>query len=1036
MSLSEEEALSEVSSESESTDESESGIVSDSSSDDDDRPRRRKPGTLFCPQLSMTRRRKGPYAEEPKRTKTVLSRPLDVSHLLRQVAMRYGSATAVEFAAGGVDQPKGVVGCTLRDHQRAGLKWLLRLYSEGLGGILGDDMGVGKTLQVVSLIAALVEQGELRLDKDPPVLVVAPLSTVSGWMAELERAPGVKAVAYLGDKEEREEVRGGIEKHFRGRGVVSPLYYPGYHCVVTTSELLLRDDYFFGRFEYPLVVIDEAHRLKSSQSQLAAMFRRPRSKLGLGQVPRRLLLTGTALQNNTIELWSLLNICAPSLFSDEGGFGLSFSSPKTDPDQAKQLRELLSRMQLRRTKGEVLKELPPKKEYVLHCPLSPVQRSLYRWALQKGKGALLGKARPTGLRNIVMQLRKVCNHPYCFEGVEPEPFSPGDHIILNAGKLAVLDRLLKALRGEGRRVLLFSQFTTMLDILQDYLEYRGWGYERLDGSVKAEDRVEAVKAFGARGSGPFVFLLSTRAGGLGLNLTGADTVVLYDSDWNPHVDLQAQERAHRMGQKRTVLVYRLVTQGTVEDIMLSRALKKLALYKTLMDAGTPEADKPPAAELLDLIKAGLGAVCEGGEEDTGEGAKVKDMVLKAVGDTPPGESAYRAFLTADISALLDRARRVPNPLTDKAVGAADSHMIYEGEDYTRIKAKADLSGGALEALLKAPRVLSPGPEGAAGVGVEEEGGEEREVLPQLTPEEAARLKEERRRARMAKPWTNAGYVSRAVTAIPGFPDGATLAADDLGLPPPPELPPSEAPGGPWALVSVVGDVMRPLSCKKVRQAVQKEGAKVVTISLVPVNNSGRWGAGGLFRAVDGMAKEVGTQYTNAGEAKDLRLGDVHLMKAGEGGGLVALAVLQRSSTATHSSGGETDKRYVEVALDRIRAAGLVLQRRGAAVSLHLPRFGGKADWYAFERLAARALKPLPTFVHYRPRPPPPPRHPLPAPAEAPAKRRRVEPPASSPGAVDMLQDIDTIDMGSEPPSGLGSPPPPPPPPGGGGGGGG
>jgi SWI/SNF-related matrix-associated actin-dependent regulator of chromatin subfamily A member 5 len=306
------------------------------------------------------------------------------------------------------------------------------------------------------------------------------------------------------------------------------------------------------------------------------------------------------LQNNLHELWALLNFLLPDVFSSSSDFDSWFdlkakssdekSAAESQKEVVEKLHKILRPFLLRRLKSEVEKALPPKKEIKLYVGMSQMQKEWYQKILLKDieaiNGMSLGK-RDGKLRllNVVMQLRKCCNHPYLFDGAEPQPFVTGDHLVLNAGKLALLDKLLPKLFRNGSRVLLFSQMTRLLDILEDYLHYRGYSYCRIDGSTAAEDRESAIERFNSPGSSVFVFLLSTRAGGLGLNLATADVVVLYDSDWNPQMDLQAQDRAHRIGQTKPVSVYRLVTQGSLEEKIVERAEAKLQLDALVIQQG-------------------------------------------------------------------------------------------------------------------------------------------------------------------------------------------------------------------------------------------------------------------------------------------------------------------------------------------------------------------------------------------------------------------------------------------------------------------
>jgi len=322
----------------------------------------------------------------------------------------------------------------------------------------------------------------------------------------------------------------------------------------------------------------------------------------------RLLITGTPLQNNLHELWSLLNFLLPEIFSSAETFDEWFqiSGENDQHEVVQQLHKVLRPFLLRRLKSDVEKGLPPKKETILKVGMSEMQKQYYRALLQKDLEVINAGGERKRLLNIAMQLRKCCNHPYLFQGAEPgPPYTTGDHLIENAGKMVLLDKLLPKLKARDSRVLIFSQMTRLLDILEDYLMYRGYQYCRIDGNTGGDDRDASIEAFNKPGSEKFIFLLSTRAGGLGINLATADIVVLYDSDWNPQVDLQAQDRAHRIGQKKEVQVFRFCTEYTIEEKVIERAYKKLALDALVIQQGRLAEQKAVNKdELLQMVRFG------------------------------------------------------------------------------------------------------------------------------------------------------------------------------------------------------------------------------------------------------------------------------------------------------------------------------------------------------------------------------------------------------------------------------------------------
>ena len=318
------------------------------------------------------------------------------------------------------------------------------------------------------------------------------------------------------------------------------------------------------------MIIDEAHRIKNENSLLSQIIRIYNTKC-------RLLITGTPLQNNLHELWALLNFLLPDVFSDPELFE-TYSNAVGDEKQdiIKQLHAVLRPFMLRRLKSDVVQDLPPKKELTVFCKLTREQIVTYKAVLRNNVEVLNGTSgERVKLLNIVMQLRKACNHPYLFDGVEDKTLDPfGDHVVTHSGKLMLLEKLLPRLKAADSRVLIFSQMTRLLDILEDYCFMRSYTYCRIDGQTGGDVRDAMIEDFNSKGSDKFIFLLSTRAGGLGINLTAADCVVLYDSDWNPQMDLQAQDRAHRLGQTKPVKVFRLITQNSIEEKILDRVPRR------------------------------------------------------------------------------------------------------------------------------------------------------------------------------------------------------------------------------------------------------------------------------------------------------------------------------------------------------------------------------------------------------------------------------------------------------------------------------
>ncbi|KAK7139836.1 hypothetical protein R3I94_012469 [Phoxinus phoxinus] len=540
-------------------------------------------------------------------------------------------------------QPNLFSGGVMRWYQVEGIEWLRMLWENGINGILADEMGLGKTIQCIAHIAMMVEKKVLG-----PFLVVAPLSTLPNWISEFKRfTPEVSVLLYHGPQKERMNLVKKIRQH-KGPLKMCPV-------VVTSFEIAMRDRKSLQHFHWNYLIVDEGHRIKNLNCRLV-------QELKMLPADNKLLLTGTPLQNNLSELWSLLNFLLPDVFDDlksfESWFDISTITSDAENIVAGEreqkilhmLHQILTPFLLRRLKSDVTLEVPPKKEIVVYAPLTNKQEAFYMAIVNKTIAKMLGQEKddsgpvqltPSGrpkrrsrrpvdysekdtdsvkdlekylekvqkemesqespspvmdvfvpvdaqinlkLQNVLMLLKRCCNHAYLIEyPLDPATgdFKIDEQLVEASGKFLILDRMLPELKRRGHKVLIFSQMTSILDILMDYCYLRGYEYSRLDGSMSYSDRDENMKKFAADPE-VFLFLLSTRAGGLGINLTAADTVIIFDSDWNPQADLQAQDRCHRIGQTKPVMVYRLITANTIDEKILERASAKRKLEKMVI----------------------------------------------------------------------------------------------------------------------------------------------------------------------------------------------------------------------------------------------------------------------------------------------------------------------------------------------------------------------------------------------------------------------------------------------------------------------
>ncbi|XP_058641299.1 SWI/SNF-related matrix-associated actin-dependent regulator of chromatin subfamily A containing DEAD/H box 1A isoform X2 [Onychostoma macrolepis] len=543
----------------------------------------------------------------------------------------------IEAGMGSIKPPKILnSNFKLQPYQLIGLKWLILLHQHNLSGILADEMGLGKTIQAISFLAHLYEKGIKG-----PHLITVPSSTLDNWVRELGLwCPSLKVLIYYGSVEDRRYLRQDILS-----GLVE------FNIIVSTYNLTIGNDHdrsLFRKLRLKYAVFDEGHMLKNMNSL------RYRHLMAIN-AEHRLLLTGTPLQNNLLELMSLLNFIMPSMFSSSTSQISKMFSTRSSEEESSFHKERIAQAKLimkpfilRRVKREVLKQLPPKVENIEMCPMSDAQQKLYDRLFKRLKKAPNGDKRE--LCNVMMQLRKMANHPLlhrqyytsdklaamskamlkepthfdadpaliqedmevmsdfelhnlCKQYSSISSFQLENRLLLDSGKFALLTKILTRLKEKGDRVVLFSQFTMVLDIVEFLLKHLDHQFVRLDGSTPMAERIGLIDKYNTNPD-IFVFLLSTRAGGQGINLASANTVILHDIDCNPFNDKQAEDRCHRMGQTRTVQVIKLISRDSIEACMLRVGQEKLKLEQDMTTDG--EEDGAMTEQMAELLKVSLG----------------------------------------------------------------------------------------------------------------------------------------------------------------------------------------------------------------------------------------------------------------------------------------------------------------------------------------------------------------------------------------------------------------------------------------------
>ncbi|VDM56340.1 unnamed protein product [Angiostrongylus costaricensis] len=527
-------------------------------------------------------------------------------------------------------------GNTLREYQFEGVDWLLYCYYNERNCILADEMGLGKTVQTITFLSQVYEYGI-----HGPFLIVVPLSTIHNWVREFETWTDMNAVVYHGSQHSRDVIQQYEIYYAKHHSAGNKLWRKNLvklDALITTFEMVVTDCEFLRKIPFRVCVIDEAHRLKNRNCKLLT------GGLHALRMEHRVLLTGTPLQNNIEELFSLLNFLHPQQFSSSAAFLEQFGQCQSD-EQVQKLQEILKPMMLRRLKEDVEKSLQPKEETIIEVQLSDTQKKFYRAILERNFTHLCKGTSAPSLMNVMMELRKCCNHPFLIQGAEETILSElkllhpewdeetlsHKALVQASGKVVLIEKLLPKLRNDGHKVLIFSQMVRVLDLLEEFLVNMNYPFERIDGNVRGDMRQASIDRFSKKDSDRFVFLLCTRAGGLGINLTAADTVIIFDSDWNPQNDLQAQARCHRIGQTKMVKVYRLVTANTYEREMFDKASLKLGLDKAVLQSTTALKESSTSLSKKDveelLKKGAYGSIMD---ENVDEGSKFSEEDIETI----------------------------------------------------------------------------------------------------------------------------------------------------------------------------------------------------------------------------------------------------------------------------------------------------------------------------------------------------------------------------------------------------------------------
>jgi len=570
------------------------------------------------------------------------------------------------------EPPEFKNGRVLRDYQLEGVRWLLNKWATDHNVILGDEMGLGKTAQSLATMEALRTKCGIR----GPFLVVCPAAVIGTWQREIQTWTDMNVVVYHGSAESRELIRR-HEWHFKDAR--KSIYR--FHVLVTTYEIVMKDIGLLHNIRFQYAVVDEAHRLKGLVSK-------SRQAIEALDYKRLLLLTGTPIQNNLQELYSIMNLLDSDRYDVdelEERFGRNIKD--LTGDKVEELQGELRERLLQRKKADVEQSIPAKEEIIIWVELTKVQRRLYKACLEKDMDSLVQGCKSktaTNFNNLAMNLRHCINHPRLLRRDEPDAESIA--LVESSGKMVCMNKLLPKLRSEGHRVLIFSQFVLMLDIMEDYLESMNFPYERLDGRVNAIDRQQAIDRY-TNSSSAFAFLLSTRAGGVGITLTAADTVIIYDSDWNPQNDLQAMARCHRIGQTKDVTVYRLITNNCYEKELFETASRKQGLEGAILGNIHTKKGAEQNKEIENLLRRGAYDVLAQGDDspDAAEfaDASIEDILSKRTQKRLIGSDKGQTFSVAHFTAVDEEKKNVEEEAAEDFWG----RMLPEAAEMQRLRSE-------------------------------------------------------------------------------------------------------------------------------------------------------------------------------------------------------------------------------------------------------------------------------------------------------------------------------------------------------------